>query len=143
MDDTVISGVNAEVLEADPVDTDDIARTGMEHVFFFRFQIQYVPCFRYDDIQCEEDGIKKDGKRRIIPEKRNRDSLPCCPVSGGEVRFSFSYSYNGIDNGTETEIQFFRRLFHTVLYPPLDHFHKTACNMVQKKFIGNILFLMV
>ena len=30
VDDTVISGVNAEVLEADPVDTDDIARTGME-----------------------------------------------------------------------------------------------------------------
>ena len=62
VDDTVISGVNAEVLEADPVDTDDIARTGMEHVFFFRFQIQYVPCFRYDDIQREKDGIKKDGE---------------------------------------------------------------------------------
>ena len=58
-------------------------------------------------------------------------------------KHGFLSSYNGIDNGTETEIQFFRRLFHTVLYPPLDHFHKTACNVVQKKFIGNILFLMI
>ena len=61
--------------------------------------------------------------------------------SGGEIWVLSSY--DRIDNGTETKIQFLRRLLHTVLYPPLDHFHKTACNVVQKKFIGSILFLMI
>lgn len=67
VDDTVISGVNAEVLEADPVDADDITRTGVEHVFFFRFQIQRVPRFRDDDIQREKDRIKEYGEETDNP----------------------------------------------------------------------------
>jgi hypothetical protein len=67
--------------------------------------------------------------------------LSCCPTPVG--KHGFLSSYDRIDNGTETEIQFLRRLLHTILYPPLDHFHKTACDVVQKKFIGEIFFLMV
>ena len=87
VDDTVISGVNAEVLEADPVDADDIARTGMAHIFFFRFQIQYVPCFRYDDIQREKDGIKKDGEEadNLWEKEIGFFVLLSCPWRGNTI----------------------------------------------------------